>query len=142
MNKKIIVIVVLLECVLAILLVSFLGKAIETYFNEVSAREICFLDEKGVPLEDDDIIDVERWDLGYQLRWRINPEKTTDKSITFTSSKPDKVTVDESGYVSFDEEVDVSITASTSNGMTATIKLVPKRKTEGTVNIDKNNKKE
>ena len=136
MNKKIIVIVVLLECVLAILLVSFLGKAIETYFNEVSAREVCFLDEKGVPLEDDAIIEVERMDLGYQLEWRINPEKTSDKTITFASSKPDVVTVDESGYVSFDIDTDVSITASTANGMTATVKLVPKRNTQGTVDID------
>ena len=134
MNKKIIVIVVLLECVLAILLVSFLGKAIETYFNEVSAREVCFLDEKGVPLEDDAIIEVERWDLGYQLEWRINPEKTSDKTIIFTSSKPDDVTVDESGYVSFYKFTDVSITASTSNGMTATVRLVCKNNnTEGTV---------
>lgn len=136
MNKKIIVIVVLLECVLAILLVSFLGKAIETYFNEVSAREVCFLDEKGVPLEDDAIIEVERMDLGYQLAWRINPEKTSDKTIIFSSSKPDQVTVDDSGYVSFDLDTDVSITASTANGMTATVRLVPKRNTQGTVDID------
>ena len=134
MNKKIIVIVVLLECVLAILLVSFLGKAIETYFNEVSAREVCFLDEKGVPLEDDAIIEVERWDLGYQLECRINPEKTSDKTIIFSSSKPEDVSVDESGYVSFYKSTDVSITASTSNGMTATVRLVCKvEKTEGTV---------
>ena len=134
MNKKIIVIVVLLECVLAILRVSFLGNAIETYFNEVSAREVCFLDEKGVPLEDDAVIVVDRWDLGYQLEWRINPEKVSDKTIVFMSSKPDDVTVDETGYVSFYKFTDVSITASTSNGITATVRLVCKDKeTEGTV---------
>ncbi len=137
MNKKIIVIVVLLECVLAILLVSFIGKAIETYFNEVDAREICFLDESGVPLDNDAIIEVERMDMGYQLKWRINPEKTTDKSITFLSSKPDVVTVDETGYVTFDIDTDVSITASTINGITATIKLVPTRDKEDTVYINK-----
>ena len=132
MNKKIIVIVVLLECVLAILLVSFLGKAIETYFNEVNAREVCFLDEKGVPLDDDAIIEVERWDFGYQLTWRINPEKTSDRTITFASSNPDRVTVDESGYVSFeDENAYASITASTSNGITATVRVVPKKSNEG-----------
>ena len=113
-----------------------LGKAIETYFNEVNAREVCFLDEKGVPLENDAIIEVERMDLGYQLEWRINPEKTSDKTIVFTSSKPDLVTVDQSGYVCFDIDTDVSITASTANGMTATVKLVPKRNTQGTVDID------
>ena len=42
MNKKIVILVVVVECILAILLISVMGLAIESYFNEVNAQEISF----------------------------------------------------------------------------------------------------
>lgn len=42
MNKKVMILIVVLECVLAILLIAVIGKAMESFFYEVSAREIYF----------------------------------------------------------------------------------------------------
>ncbi|MBR1747895.1 MAG: hypothetical protein IJ735_06785 [Clostridia bacterium] len=134
MNKKIVILVVLVECVLAILLISVLGNAIESYFNEIGARDVYFVDAEGNRLEDGATISVERTDLGYQLQWVILPDDTTDTEVKFTSTKAE-VTVDATGYVTFDRDVDVVITVSTKNGKTSNIHLVPKKETGGTVDI-------
>lgn len=36
------ILIVVIECILAILLIAVIGKAMESFFYEVSAREICF----------------------------------------------------------------------------------------------------
>lgn len=43
MNKKVMILIVVIECVLAILLIAVLGKAMESYNKEVKAREIYFV---------------------------------------------------------------------------------------------------
>ena len=42
MSKKVMILIVVIECVLSILLIAVLGKALESYFYEVAAQEICF----------------------------------------------------------------------------------------------------
>ena len=73
---------------------------------------------------------------GYQLYYKLDPENSTDVPVTFTNSKPDIVMIDETGLVMFREDTDVVITVSSKNGKTATITLVPKRNTHGTVELD------
>ena len=51
MNKKVMILVVLLECVLSILLIAILGMAIESFNNEVEAEEIHFATSEGKILE-------------------------------------------------------------------------------------------
>ena len=148
MNKKVMILIVLLECVLSILLVAVLGIAVETFFKETEAEEVHFLtsggevmtpghlysEKEGTSREienDQIIIEVNRPDRGYQLHWEVITEDTTDKSVTFLaiSQNPDvEVTVDEDGFVHFDGDVVATVTVSTKNGRTATVLLIPRQK--------------
>ena len=138
MNRKVVIIVVLVECILAVLLISFFGQAIFNNINNVPANEVYFVNQDGVKIEEK-TIEVELSDskLSYQLYWKIEPEKVTDKSVEFISSKPDFVTVSKTGLVTFYVETDVSITIRTLDGSNKsdTIVLVPKRNTSGEVEI-------
>ena len=136
MNKKVMILIVIVECILAILLIAVLGKAVESYNYEVGAQEIYFKTAAGERLENGEALQLERTDRGYQLYYEILPTNTSDKTVTFRSSKPDSVVVDQTGYVTFFDDVDVSITVTTKNGKSATVVLVPKRETSGTVVID------
>ena len=133
MNKKVMILIVVIECVLAILLIAVLGKAIENYHTDVEATEIFFTNEAGERLENGAVLEVARMDRGYQLHYGFAPEDVTDQSVRFTSGKPDLVTVSEEGYVSFSVDTDVVITVSSANGKTATVTLVPKSNTDGKV---------
>lgn len=42
MNKKVMILIVVIECVLAILLIAVIGKAMESLFYEVNARDVFF----------------------------------------------------------------------------------------------------
>ena len=157
MNKKVMILIVVIECVLSILLIAVIGKAIETYFNEVEAQDIYFTTADGVRLNpgmlykeregttseidsDQIVIEVSRPDKGYQLHWVVIAENTSDRTVTFTarSQDPDvEVTVDESGFVHFDDAVNVTIIISTKNGRTASVLLVPRQKEKsGTVALE------
>ena len=136
MNKKIVILIVIVECVLSVLLIGVIGLAIESAHTEVECQEIYFTTAEGVRLENGDILEVDRPDKGYQLYYEIVPDNTSDQAVTFTSGKPEKVMVNELGYVSFIEDTDVNITVSSKNGKTTTITLVPKRSTHGTVELD------
>ena len=133
MNKKIVVLIVIVECILAVLLIGVIGLAIESTYKEVGCREIYFTTPEGEKLDSDAILEVARPDKGYQLHYAMDPANTSDKSVTFTSGKPEFVTVNESGYVTFIEDIDVVITISSKNGKTATVTLVPKREDHGTI---------
>jgi len=130
------ILIVFIECVLSILLIAVLGKAAESLFSEIGMQEIYFTTESGERIERDAIIEVARTDRGYQLYYDIYPEATSDKSVTFRSNKPDLVEVDDTGYVTFFDDVDVAITVTSKNGKSATIVLVPKRNNQGTVVLD------
>ena len=143
MNKKIVILIVIVECILAILVIGVIGKAIETYFNDVHAEEIYFTTADGEVLtqgmkyiekenkveaieSERIVIEVNRWDRGYQLHWLVLSEKTTDKSVTFIakSQNPDiEVSVNETGFVYFEGETNATIIISTTNGKTATVLL-------------------
>src|SRR5574344_940598 len=118
MNKKIVVIVVIVECVLAVLLVSFLGKAIENYRTDVLTKDIYFTNEAGEKIADGAALEVELSDsdISYRLYWVAVDDRVTEKSVEFSSSKPDKVTVDNTGLVTFFVETDVEITIKATYG--------------------------
>lgn len=153
MNKKVMILIVVIECVLSILLIAVLGKAIETYFTETEAQEIHFTTAEGVVLEpgtlykekdgsttqiesEQIVIEVARPDRGYQLHWLIITDKTSDRSVTFSVKSQDpsiEVTVDENGFVYFADDVVATVTISTKNGRTATVLLTPRQGGQGGV---------
>ena len=138
MNKKIVIIVVLVECVLAVLLISFFGQAIYNSSNKIECNEIYFCTEDGVKYEDDFVIEVELSDtqMSYKLFVAIAPKNATNKKLEFISSK-EGVIVDESGEVTFLTETPVIITVKTLDGSNKmdTIRLVPKRKSDGPTEV-------
>ena len=138
MSKKIVVIVVLVECILAVLLISFFGQEIYNAKNNVKTTEIYFINEQGERLQNDAIVEVELSDsaLSYQLHWVAKPKNVSNKKVVFVSDNED-VVVDSYGLVTFFEESTVLITIKTADGSnkTATIILTPKRNTEGDVDI-------
>ncbi len=151
MNKKVMILVVILECVLSILLIAILGKALESFFIETEAMQVHFTTSDGRILEpgmryiekdgtiepiqsENIVIEVERPDKGYQLHWEVITKETTDKTVTFSaySLDPDvEVSVDENGFVYFEDDVAADITISTKNGRTATVRLRPRQKEKG-----------
>ena len=153
MNKKVMILIVVIECVLSILLIAVLGKAIETYFTETEAQEIHFTTAEGVVLapgtlykekdgsttqieSEQIVIEVARPDRGYQLHWLIIAENTSDISVTFSVKSQDpniEVTVDENGFVYFEDDVVATVTISTKNGRTATVLLTPRQGSQGGV---------
>ena len=153
MNKKVMILIVVIECVLSILLIAVLGKAIETYFTETEAQEIHFTTAEGeiltpgtlykekdgstTTIESEQIvIEVARPDRGYQLHWLIIAENTSDISVTFSVKSQDpsiEVTVDENGFVYFADDVVATVTISTKNGRTATVLLTPRQGNQGGV---------
>ena len=134
MSKKIVFIVVLVECILAVLLISFFGQAIFMAINKSLVSEVYFTDANGVKIEDDVVLEVEISDsnLSYQLYWAIDPDNATDKTVSFTSNKDD-VIVDDTGLVTFFEPTDVVITVHTQDesNKTDSILLVIKNTGDG-----------
>lgn len=153
MNKKVMILIVFIECVLSILLIAVLGMAIESFFNETEAEDIYFTTAEGDILSPGTlykekegtteaieseriVIEVARPDRGYQLHWLIIADNTSDKSVTFNARSANadiEVTVDENGFVYFEDDVNATVTISTKNGRTATVLLVPRQKDIGGV---------
>ena len=130
MNKKIVFLVVLLECILAVFIVSFFGHAITDSRKEILCQDIYFVNELGEKYEDGEMIEVTLSDknMSHPLKWVMETEKASNKEVAFESSNP-LVIVSALGNVTFIEEVDVVITirALDGSGKTDSITLVPKR---------------
>ena len=129
MNKKVVFLVVLLECILAVFLVSIFGHAIEDERRQILCEEIYFVDEHGEKIEDGEMLEYSLVgsDINYQLYWVMETDKTSNKEVTFESSNP-LVKVNSEGLVMFIEEVPVVITirAVDGSGKSDSITLVPK----------------
>ncbi|MBQ8658871.1 MAG: hypothetical protein IJ506_07020 [Clostridia bacterium] len=130
MNKKIVFIVVLAECILAVLLISFFGQAIVNANNNILCREIYFTYEDGEKIEDDKRLSVVIDDMNnsYKLYYEMLPAKTTNREVRFVSSDP-QVLVDDTGMVTFLYRKSVTITVFTEDGsnLSDSIILVPVR---------------
>ena len=129
MNKKVVFLVVLLECILAIFIVSIFGHAIEDSRRQILCQDIYFVDANGEKIEDGEMIEYELVgsDINYQLYWVMETDKTSNKEVVFESSNA-LVKVNSEGLVMFIEEVPVVITvrAVDGSGKSDSITLVPK----------------
>ena len=118
MSKKIVLIVVLIECILAVLLISLFGQAIYSSSPKL-VNEVYFTYENGEKIADDQHLEVFLTDTkrDYQLFWVVDPENAHNTKVEFTSSDPNSVIVDASGRVTFRRTVlSVTITVSTLDG--------------------------
>ena len=129
MNKKVVFLVVLLECILAIFIVSIFGHAIEDSRRQILCQDIYFVDANGEKIEDGEMIEYELVgsDINYQLYWVMETDKTSNKEVIFESSNT-LVKVNSEGLVMFIEEVPVVITvrAVDGSGKSDSVTLVPK----------------
>jgi hypothetical protein len=92
MNKKVVILIVLIECILAVLLVSFFGKVIEETRRDVYCQEIYFVDENGMKIEDGApiMVEIEKDSykpIRYQLKWQIITNSTTNKEVSVEFSE-------------------------------------------------------
>ncbi len=142
MNKKVVVLIVFLECILAVLLISFLGKVIEETRRDVLCKEIYFVDENGMKIEDDMplMIEVDGTKVvRYKLQWKIVAKNTTDKTVR-VEVEDDSVSYDmgsEELIISpfFDKPVDITVRVMDGSEKTDTITLIPIGNSEGGAEI-------
>lgn len=138
MNKKVVYIVILVECILAVFLISFFGNAIFQAIVNVPVQEVYFTYEDGTKIEDGKALkfELKGSQNEYQLYWMVGPEDATDDSVKFTSSKPEFAEVDEFGRVSFYErtgDVVITVTSADGSNVTDTIHIVLQNSAGGDV---------
>ena len=136
MNKKIVFMIVLIECFLAVLLIGVFGQAIFDAINKKAVTEIYFTYQDGTKIEDEvEYLQVELSDTvrDVQLYWTVLPDNASNQKVGFSCSRPESVIVSESGLVTFIDDIDVRITITTLDGsyITDTIVLVPKIEISG-----------
>ena len=139
MSKKIVFLIVLIECILAVLLIGVFGGAIFSAINKKPVTDLYFTDKDGVKIEDNINLEVELTDsnIDVQLYWVVIPDDASEQKVSFTSSKPDVAIVSESGLVTFfeDESVTITVQALDGSNKTDTIIIVPTRHVGGNVDI-------
>ena len=133
MNKKIVILIVFVECILAIFLVGIWGFAVEAKYAKIVCTDIWFEDANGVRYENGKTIEVEmelneEGEATYQLFHGIGPENISNDAVKYTTNKPDKVVVSKTGVATFYAlvPVEITVTAADGSGKYATIRIVPK----------------
>ena len=135
MSKKLIVLIEIVVCVMAIIVVSLFGLNPENWRDNVYAtgiefyeNDVTLIDEKYQPTDEIKLqIVLDKASHTYQLKWRILPETATVKDVVFAFSGGIKqengdvtdgnVTVTKDGLVVFSKEVKgLTITVSTTDG--------------------------
>ena len=128
MNKKVVFLVVLLECLLAVLIVNLFGHVILDPSKQIVCKDLYFSTESGEKIEDGEIIEYSLTDsnISYQLYWVMEATDVSNKEVVFESNHP-MVKVNSLGLVTFIEEVSVIITvrAVDGSGKMDSIALVP-----------------
>jgi len=140
MNKKLVFLVVIIECILAIFLVSIFGLAIEDARAERLCKEIYFVDENGEKIPDGVNIEYsfEGSVISYQLSWVLVAEDTTQKEVEFISNN-ELVLVTNTGLVTFldtEASAEITVMAKDGSGKTDTIVLMPTLKGGGQVGFE------
>ena len=82
MNKKLMVLIVALECVFAVFLISIFGPIIESLTANVAVSDIYFVDEAGERIENESsiLIDLEE-KRSHHLSFAVVTEEATDRTV-------------------------------------------------------------
>ena len=145
MNKKVVILIVFLECILAVLMVSFFGKVIEETRRNILCKDIYFVDESGIKIEDDVPLIIEVDPLKptrYKLQWVIVAKNTTNKVVQVDFSD------DGDTYIGYDKgrgeliispdlkkPVEITIRVMDGSEKTDTITLIPTMSNESDAEI-------
>ena len=133
MNKKLIVLIVALECIFSVFLISFFGPMIASLHEDVPVSEIHLIDEDGNRLvapegEETPSVSISLpGDLDYYFVLEVLTEDATDKSVTVTTDNENvTVRMDRNGRgftVTFEDptlkSVNVTVVANDGSGKTA-----------------------
>jgi hypothetical protein len=146
MNKKVVFLVVILECILAVFIVSFFGKAIEDARAKNLCQEIYFVDANGEKIPDGENIEVvfEGSSISYKLYWEIIAPDATEKEVEFISNN-DLVKLSLYGkekncilvtFVDKEASAEITILAKDGSGKKDVITLMPEMKDGGDIDFD------
>ncbi|MBO7345169.1 MAG: hypothetical protein J6U92_04445 [Clostridia bacterium] len=117
MNKKIVFIITLVECVLAVLFISVFGQAIFS-ITKKDVTDIYFVYENGEKIEDGKVVFVLLTDSNrdYRLQWKIEPTDADNPTVGFSVNRPNAVAISPSGVITFFEEGTIIVTIYTTDG--------------------------
>jgi hypothetical protein len=85
MNKKLIVLIVALECVFSIFLISIFGPMLEMLHTPAAVTEIHVLDENGKPVERGTVIELDSDARSYELTWEVLPDDAENPELAITA---------------------------------------------------------
>lgn len=85
MNKKLIVLIVALECVFSIFLISIFGPMLEMLHTPASVTEIHVLDAEGNRLERGAVIELDSEVRSYELTWEVLPDNAENPTVAITA---------------------------------------------------------
>lgn len=129
MNKKTLILIVLVECILSIMLISILGIAIQDIRSKTLCTDVYFTDKYGNRYEDGETINVNLQEsVSHQLYYKLEPNDVSSKEVRFEveDSRKHIVFVSESGRVDFAQNpvlVRITIYVLDGSGKFATIYL-------------------
>ena len=135
MNKKLIILIVALECVFSVFLISIFGPMIESLHSKVLVSDLYLLDENRerlVAAEDEEIPSVTigiPHDFDYEFRVVVETEEATDRTYTVTHNRTDEeieITTTKNGFrVTFLADVaNVTVTVKANDGSLKTAKVL------------------
>lgn len=85
MNKKLIVLIVALECVFSIFLISIFGPMLEMLHTPSDVTAIYILDTNGNRLERGAVIELDRDARSYELSWEVLPDDAENPTVEVTA---------------------------------------------------------
>ena len=133
MNKKLSILILVLECLLGVFFVSLFGPMVESLHAKTLVREVYILDSDGVALENNAALTVD-FSTSYSFHYgvAIGPEDASDRTVTVLHNKSDEeleIVMDANGKgftVFFFEEVSgvkITVRANDSSQKEAVITL-------------------
>lgn len=90
MNKKLIVLIVALECVFSIFLISIFGPMIEALHAKVIVKDLYFVDDAGVRMEENAsvLVDLEE-KRSFHFDYEVVTEEATDRTVDILHNRTD-----------------------------------------------------
>ena len=135
MNKKLIILIVALECVFSVFLISIFGPMIESLHSKVLVSDLYLLDEDRVRLEPDEDEEIPSVkiaipnDFDYEFRVVVETEEATDRTYTVTHNRTDEdieIKMTKNGFrVTFISDVaNVTVTVKANDGSLKTASVL------------------
>lgn len=91
MNKKLIVLIVALECVFSIFLISIFGPMIEALHAKVVVQDVYFVDETGTRMEEDASVLVDlSGKRSFHFDYEVVTEEATDRTVEILHNRTDE----------------------------------------------------